>query len=300
MSAKTVLLKALFCGLLIFFGELFVGRSNPQSGRSVLGVPLSPPTVGLLNQVESIYGQAVQFESNPQLSDFTLAQAIQKIDGTPVVQINPKMGLGLHEAQIAHELMHLLCWAEGVSLPHFIIDGDVNDDVRAAVDLLGDKGLYDQVLHAYFYPRIRNLGLDPSVPEKERIRGFLESGIWPVRAGWLRTPDLALYYFRAVVVLKDDALARDIATAFALHAQHDAVVMGKEMVDAVTKKPFPKPADVTPTFVRAANVAMRGHFRLSLWCVRPVRRGKIQQQIAAIAIEPVLSPVSPATTPPLS
>jgi hypothetical protein len=103
----------------------------------------------------------------------------------------------------------------------------------------------------------------------------------------LQTASLALYYFRCVAVLKDQPLADALATIFSENGQKMAVTMGREMVKTVENPEFAKPSGVIQAFINCANIASAGHFRSSLWCVKPVHRGRIHQQVAIVAIEPI-------------
>ena len=261
-------------------------NASQQTSTSFAGVELSVGEARLLQKVQSVYGQSVMALDDSTLPDSTLAEATLGFDGVPTVKVNPRTGR--HEAQIAHELMHLLGWADGVPWLHFVSVSDVGNEGPATVNFLVN-GVYDQVFHAYFYPKIRELGIDPALEERNGIREYLSRG-FPTASGYLLRANLALYYFRCVVVLQDQPLAQELASAFALGGQEDAVKMGKEMVSAVESEPITKPSDVTSAFLRCAKIATAGHFQLSLWCIRPVRRGRVRQQIAIVAIEPQATP----------
>jgi hypothetical protein len=186
----------------------------------------------------------------------------------------------MHEAQVDHELMHLLGWAQGVPWPHLFADiGDQDPAIaKFAVD-----AVYDQICHAYFYPAIRKLGVDPALQEKDGMRKFIEEGSFPT--GPIEVSALALYYFRSVVVLRDQELADQLATIFNEHEHGDATTMGQKMVAVFKQKPMSKPSDVIPAFIRVTNIALAGRYRLSVWCLKPVPRGKVTQTIALVAIQ---------------
>ena len=116
------------------------------------------------------------------------------------------------------------------------------------------------------------------------VRQLLEKKSFPVVTGY-ETETLAFYYFGCLAVLKDQPLADDLESFLVSAGKQDAAVMGKKMAAAIMNPEMKNPSDVMPAFIKCVNILFANHFQFALWCVRPIHRGHILQQIAIVFVE---------------
>ncbi len=241
---------------------------------SMFGVHLRPSVVKLLGQVEETYGKPVKgILDSAQRVDIP-SQAVIEEDGSPVIRINPSTGA--NEAAITHELMHLYWWARGVPWVGFM--GEKPAD-PVSIRLLRDD-LYDLMFHAFFYPKIRALDIDPAEQEREALRELLSKKSLPIASNALAHASLALYYFKAAFLLEDDQLAGKLADVFAANGQQRALDDGKKLVAIAKNHRFQEPDEVLEVFTEAANILLAGDYRGSVRERRSDRKGSITLEIA--------------------
>jgi hypothetical protein len=259
-----------------------------ETTRMLFDVQLSPGATKLLNKVESLYGNPVRTAENPSLG---LVHGLAHVgdDGVPEIQINPANGRT--EATIVHELMHLMGFAEGVAKP---ILGPRSLDTESARQFM--MSVDDQVEHAYFYPKMRDMGIDPSVAGKADLHYFLQQVAIARESGQLKgdQPDelgeahLALLYFECVAVLQDKDLADELEKTRFFPTDEEARRLGPLAV-ALTESDFVTPNGETNVFIKVCNTFLEGKYHLSLVGFDERQRGKITLRYAAIRVERVVA-----------
>lgn len=270
----------LWCATATFSAVARPAQTRAENQRALLGVSLSPPSTRLLERVEALYGKRVVGIENPGQPEELPGQSTVEWDGTPKISINPSTGK--NEAVIAHELMHLFGFQKGVPWVHFVGDSVDSPTIRF---LVGD--LYDQVFHSYFYPKLREIGIDPSAQERAALHDYLVRGSLPVGRGPLLEPSLALYYFRSVVLLRDEELTAQLARVLSTHGQEGALSKGRQLVAVIQRHRFHRPTEVLDAFLEGAKALFASDIHLSLCCLKVRPRGNINLRTAIIFVEPV-------------
>jgi hypothetical protein len=254
-------------------------QTKSETTRTLAGVQLSPAATKLLDRVEKLYGIPVNAVENSNLPAFAHARCYVKYEGTPEIEIDPK--IGMNEETIVHELMHLSLFAEGV--PDLILlSGD-----PAVQGFITDVA--DQVEHAYFFPTMRELGIDPTVQGKADMHKFNEQNTVP-KLYDLRGADLALNYFTDVAVLDDERLAMELERNEFWPGDNEARERGLAAVD-LTKRNFATPDEELRVFIAICNVFLEGKYHLCLVSVDDHQRGKVTMKDANIEVEKTVLPI---------
>jgi hypothetical protein len=264
-------------------------KKQVEATRTLFGVELSPGATKLLNEVETIYGSPIRERENSSLNVHVHGKSTVRIDGVPEIQINPINGKT--ETTIVHELMHLLGYAEGIRFP---ILAPVLPDTESARNFI--MKAEDQVEHAYFFPKVRALGIDPTVIGKADLHTLFEQSAIGIRSGKLKEDrsdelseaNLALLYFECVAVLQDKGLAAELQKIAFFPDDEEARRLGPLAVD-LTKGNFTTPEDELKIFIEVCNTLLDGKFHLSLVGFAEQQRGKIDMKYADILVQRVVS-----------
>jgi hypothetical protein len=183
--------------------------------------------------------------------------------------------------------MHLLGYANGIRFP---ILGPTLPDTESARKFI--MSAYDQVQHAYFFPKVRDLGIDPTVTGKADLHAVIQQSAIGIQSGKLkedrsdelREANLALMYFECVAVLQDKDLAAELEKTAFFPDDGEARRLGRLAVD-LTKSKFVTPEDNLRVFIEVCNTLLESKFHLSLMGFREQQRGKINMKYADILVE---------------
>jgi hypothetical protein len=203
-------------------------------------------------------------------------------NGVPKIEINPANGRT--EATIVHELMHLLDIADGVRYPllGWHPRSPIPQQVRDFIIMTAD-----QVEHAFFFPKLIKMGLDPATQGKGAIRGQIQQHRYRTESDEMREANLALVYFQCAAVLQDKVLADNFETNEFLPGDEKARRLGRSAVEILTKSKFVTPDDETTVYIELCNTFLEGYYRLTLTGFDEEQRGKITMKYAKVKVEPV-------------
>jgi hypothetical protein len=270
--------------VLSVFPLLFAGALNCAStqkktvaSRTLCGVSLSASATKLLSKVEKLYGvKVIEIHDLPLPSTFHAGSWVTD-DGVPEIQV--KIGITPTEATIVHELMHLLDHAEGVPLPYLIPGPDLDINVSRFI-----RQLNDHVEHAYFFPKMQKMGIDPTVTGKADIHSEIQAHLRFPWDEW-REPSLAMDYFICMAVLDDSGLAAEYEKTIFTPADNEAARLGRSAVAVTKNEKFVTPDDEMNVFIGVCNAILDGKFRITLQSVSKKQLGKITQRYANIQVE---------------
>ena len=131
--------------------------------REIAGVKLRPTSALILNSVEKLYQKPVYIVFRDDLGEGVAGYSDTR---APVLGI--ARGEGQNEENVIHELFHLKMQAEGyplfdfeMSAPQPVLRGDMYKTFRELI--------YDPITHAIFYPKMREMGLDPDANTRAQL-----------------------------------------------------------------------------------------------------------------------------------
>jgi hypothetical protein len=280
-SSKPTLTTAKFKFVSLYLLALLLSTCRDGARHELVGVQLSPPVYDLMCKVERNYGKTISAASSSNQRWEIPGTSKIDDDGTPVVVVNSTSGK--NEATIAHELMHLWGWSEGVPWVGFHGDKPVP---QLMISFIRDD-LYDQIFHASFYPKIKKLGIDPTAAERNYLQALIAAHSLPVASESLRRQSLALYYFRAQAVLHDSTLAEQLATVYKGANVPAALRDGKHLVGEVQAHDLNRPDEVLYAFIDAANGLFAGEYHFSVYNRFDRQQGNVTVKTAIVYVQPI-------------
>ena len=253
-------------------------EKKTEATRTLAGVQLSPATTKLLAKVEALYGVPVRIATNSNMIPGAHGREYVNGDGTPVIELDPRIGMS--EEIVVHELMHLLLWAEGVR-DVILVSGE--PEVRSLI-----FDIDQQVLHAYFFPRIRDMGLDPNVSGKADMQWVKDEHQprYDVKLDELGEAKLGIEYFTCVAVLQDEEYGAALEKNGFPLGDREAGRRGRAAV-ALTKRNFSTPEEELSVFIGVSNILLEGVYHLSVMSVDDHKRGKFTMKEAKVNVERV-------------
>jgi hypothetical protein len=285
MGLRSLLLYVLSVGTAI---QLHAQNADKQ----LLGVSLGPTAQTLLQTVEEQYGKPVNAVLDSDLPMEYEGRAVVDDDGNPTIKINP--ATGRNEAGIVHELMHLWWYAQGAPwidlypAPTRKSYGQLPPELFT---FLQDR-LYDELTHAAIYPKMREIGIDPTQDERVSFRKVMADDSTLLLEGaqivqsTLTVESSALDYFRAAYILQDSDLAEELAFVYTWAGIPGAVSKGKAMVTAVRAHDLSKPNELVPAFIDLANKLFAGEYDFIVGQQYTHKKGRLNAQTARIYILP--------------
>jgi hypothetical protein len=142
-------------------------QTATMSVREFAGVKLRPASGELLDAVEALYSRPVSVVFRDDLGEGIEGYSYTRADGAPIIVIVP--GKGQNEENIVHELFHLKMLAEGYPLFDFempeaerLAHGQFYHTMRTRI--------HDPITHFLFYPKMRQMGLDPDANTREQLQ----------------------------------------------------------------------------------------------------------------------------------
>lgn len=174
-----------------------------SNSRTVLfGNSLIPPGVGLLAEVEKLFGKTVIEEEN-ELVDLHGQTRVNE-DGSPVIVLNPKSSRS--QESIIHELFHLKLIGEGSPTLSYNVLQAIPENLQKAIFWL-ELQLRGAIQHRMFYDHMRSMGLQPDVQLKSDIEQILAGSLMN-EVNRKKQFELTVLYTRLLLELKDAELMR--------------------------------------------------------------------------------------------
>lgn len=168
LIVQEVLTAVLVCGAGASSGsQLDSGQTAAIHGRELAGVKLRLAAAELLGAVERLHRKPVLVVFRDDFQEGIQGYTFTSGDGTPIIGIVP--GKGQNEENIVHELFHLKMLAKGYPLFDFempeaerLAHGEFYLNIRTLI--------YDPIAQSLFYPKMRQMGLNPDVNTREQLQ----------------------------------------------------------------------------------------------------------------------------------
>jgi hypothetical protein len=138
----------------------------------LFGIPLNEHGTLLLEKVEKIYGMSVKEEWLPENQQAGNSKVDN--DGSPIVFINPKLGLNLDV--IVHELYHFIQRDEGFPVIEWLMPNEMLNEANTKALHQLNMQIHDPILHYMFFPIIRNWGMNPNGSIERQTKEMFENG----------------------------------------------------------------------------------------------------------------------------
>lgn len=232
------------------------------SERRLFGVALRPSTIGMLTDVETFFGKAVQEARSDALTS-SFAQTRVLDDGTPVITISSSESPS--EEFIAHELFHLRLYTLGVPEIEWFGGPEVEAKFTKEVVALVMRHIRDPIQHHLFYPVLRGQGLNPEGPFNQKLVELLDANEpdpWPGVDESYR----AIMYFHAYLECNDETLRARVDQYFRARGWSAAADRGRKWAEAVQQAKATGPETEVNLFANCANGLMDAfQFSLRKW-----------------------------------
>jgi hypothetical protein len=229
---------------------------RPERLRVFGGVKLSKSASALLNTVEHRFGQPIQLQERAELEPGMLAHGGVDPQGAPVIVLSD--AVGRDEGTIVHELFHLELMTEGyptrvtwdlTSLPGG--DTDQYDSMERSWEI----GVLTPLTHRVFYPKMREMKLDPSA----QLRTFFSNFLRDNRAvQW--NPDVrVLTYFHVALELSDSpGLVDAMERFYVVSGWENELTIAKEMAAIAISADLSDGSRLVTAFVDCMNRFLTG------------------------------------------
>ena len=122
----------------------------------------------------------------------------------------------------------------------------------------------DAIEHRIFYPKIRQMGIQPDPEDKAEFAKFVTHGTFSGLNQATLNDGLAIYYFQALLLLDDDVLRRQIDQRYLSNGWNGPVKLGKAMAQIVLTAQPATPSESITAFVACANILLGGKIRISI------------------------------------
>jgi hypothetical protein len=263
-------------------------RFRSDSEEQVLGVTLRPGAAGILEDIERTAETKLQIRTvsseNPALSTI-IHSNISKF-GTPTIEVSP--GSTLTEEQVLDELMHIDQWIRGFPRGVEFRYGTLTSQatisrLRTVIDLF----FFDTIDHFVFFPRMRQMGIDPYATSRPLIHEEIALGRMPTEIVELaRTNEVeshAIWTFKVALEADDPNALTTIERTTRLNAEGFRI--GKALARIVRSRNPQEPEDVASTRIAALNCLLGkvGNFSFSGWT--DIKKGRIVERGLGIWVD---------------
>ena len=205
-----------------------------MNNMTIFGLEISNRLQGLINEISSVYGVAVQFK------DIETIDAKEKVgtkprgaagaeNGTPVVYINIENGL--FEENIAHELLHLRFQHRGFPRTHF---------PKGSMESIAASELLSIMEHRLFYQELKNMGYSPHTSFAIEVKGklvpeFEKDVPFPQLQGLMRECVFSMWYLRINVEANDGDLIAKVDGLY-IEKEKRCRVLGKGLMNVIRQE----------------------------------------------------------------
>jgi len=263
-TVKRVVGLALFL-LLLAAAYYAASRLQPRPAtqsprRSMFGVELSPEAASLASKVERSYQAGVREVRTSGHKAGQRARGVVARDGTPVIEISKYTQPT--EAVIVHELIHLEMYEDGYPDLNFVrrdrrfMKGE--DDYLNFII----SGVHDQIHHFMFYPRMRQMGLDPEAVVRADAEAVLRAQDYDYMG--LPADDVrAINYFKIWMNVSDPGLRRRLTDLYLKKEWRGPWLKASRMIEAVESSGPKTREQELAALEKCLNLLGRDGFRFS-------------------------------------
>lgn len=223
-------MAALFALSLFLFASTF-SWAGDGSSPSLCGISLRPASAHLLHYVEHRFAKPVRCELATNLAQSEGARANERldVDGTPVVRLDS--GSGRTETEVVHELFHLQLRALGFPQDFAIT---VPPSIDGNILQLAARDISAMLEHRLFYPKMRQMGLDPTKAYRDEVENHIAHERPPSYSS--RYPQLLVIdYATVLLVINDPPLTRRMRMWYAQHGWQDALRRGRNLANYILR-----------------------------------------------------------------
>jgi hypothetical protein len=243
--------------------------------RELGGVKLRPEAAEVLEAVERVSGKSVSVSLRDDLAEAVQGYSFTAQDGTPTIVL--ARGKGQNEENIVHELFHLKMLNDGYPL----FDFDMSDAERSAngkLYLLMRTLIYDPITHSLFYPKMRQMGLDPDSNtreqlQKNRLRSEQPSVEW-----------LATYFMKVSLETSDPKLRDEVEHWYEEKGWTVALQRGRALLQVIESL-SEDPESVALIVVKCLNVLFHGQSKFTAVRVEHREYGSAIRRYVIVRVE---------------
>jgi hypothetical protein len=263
--------------------------TSARTARTMFGVKLQPQSQRLLDEVEKHFGTRVMEELFDNSDPMRLGEALLQEDGTPLIRINNL--LGRHEYVIVHELFHLKLRAEGFPTITYELPKEFIEDNQRYLTGMG-ANLRDPILHSVFYPKMREMGLNPDAylrddVERKLLRwDILRNAAKGNAQKWdaisASAANRITYYCRVALEIKDPSYLKRLEAAYKLNEWIDELTKAQEMVRFIQTRDVSKPRESISTYIACLNLQVDGKVKFAISHYENEIKGKHIGSVAVV------------------
>lgn len=251
-----------------------------------LGFRLEESTQKLIGEVEKSFGSPVIVKRRLDWEASHYGEAYVDSEGHPTIELNATTGLT--NANVAHELMHLLMKSKGyMQLAFEFPKGKGTAGNQEWMRWLSFH-LRDPIQHSIFYPEMRKRGIELGREVEKEFRDLLATGEFPKLNEASRFEALVLYYLKARIEITSPGLLASVDELYkAKWVQEEE--MGRRIFDVMRQEDAKSPEKEIQVFVDCANMLLRDRQRVQLKIVgyESMSKGTFTERIAVISIGPL-------------
>jgi hypothetical protein len=269
--------------VIFFLPQVTVFQAQAEIQKaSLFGVVLDEKSSALRNEVEHLYGKPIQSEllalEYPMAGKSRVGD-----DGTPIISINPR--LGLRQDVIVHELYHFLLRSRGYPVILWLFPKSIDsNENRPAFKQLGFQ-LYDPILHRAFYSESRErLGIDPGKSLTEEARQAAIDGSIPSKLAVMDEGAIVMTYYKLRLELDDQTVFKRIVDVMENLGKHNQVVVGEHLATIVERAMPLSPARAVNALLECLNVFYAGQYTFEQRPWRERKLGSHTQHVATLEL----------------
>jgi hypothetical protein len=249
--------------------------------REIAGVTLRPAAAQILDAVEQLYGKSIHVVFRDDLREGIQGYSDTSPEGDPVLGVVPVKGQ--NEENIVHELFHLKMQAEGYPLFDFEMP-DTERVARGEFYLRMRELVYDPITHSIFYPKMRQMGLDPDADTRHVLRNNRS------RAEQAGTPQpsqewLATYLMKVSLETGDSKTRAEVEQWYQEKGWTWALERGKALLH-IAERVTDNPESVASIVVSCFNELLAGRAELSIARVDRRKYGAAIKRYVIVRVQP--------------
>lgn len=245
----------------------------------------------LLADVEKRFGKPVRFEWVEMFDpDDRLGEADVSEDGTPVVRIRMRVPVAAAlplEDTLVHELFHLQLIAEGY--PAVDLGFRESGLERPAPPAFAQDvtfatvrtQLWDPILHAVFFPRMKSAGFDPGRLRRRGVRARLRADSTKGLEDAYRR---AQYFYQSALELGEGHVLSELELWYVAHGWSEDLALGRRMAAIVETQEGRTVEGALLALARVIEAANGGRVKVDEPTLSEVRRGSARIRVAHMPV----------------